>query len=508
MQHGEGRNLFSIKVEKRMRSGTVILLGILIVSISAIPAAGGGLGIPGVGAKAEAMGGTYRGIANDWSAAYYNPAALYYMTENQLTFNEVFTHYRFQYEPDVKYGDRTVGFYRGNIYNRYEILTNPTAGGFFRLPIRGQQYTFGLAVFQPFDKNVSWRVFQPLNNTQTLPDRQLQHNFDAVAFNVTAAYELQEDKLTAGISTGVLRADLIYAGIFLRPNPADPNAPYYNDIASRPNDLITEWQHSDGNGYGFNLRAGVLYKASPRLTVGVSGAIPTTITVDGTSELAYYLPDIQAYHSRSDVRSQIDSVNYILSSGALYSARADFTTKVKLPGQVGAGAAYQVNDRLLVAGDLEYTMWSYFKGYKFDYTFDDPDITRNDDLNVWMRESMAVPVDWHGTLRGAVGAEYAYSDMLRLRGGYAADQTPVEEGSLQPAFFDSGLKHIFSLGLGFVFENVVVDLATQYTYYPESREGGNVYLTSDGVEDRVADNLAGTFKGSAFESILQFTVRF
>ena len=468
---------------------------------------GGGMDIPGVGAKAKSLGGAFRAIANDWSAAYYNPAGLFYVTENQLTFNEVFTNYRAMYTPDVTYDGFPVGFYKGDVRNRYEILSNPTLGGFVKVPIGGQDFVTGLAIFQPFDMNISWQVFQPLNNDFSLPGRQIENNFDAVAINWVGATELMENKLSVGVSAGVLKADLVYGGFFIRPNPANPETPYYNQIASRPNELITEWQRSDGEGYAPNVRAGLLYKAGPKLNLGASVALATNVTVEGDTYFEYYMPDIPSYHSRNDVNVYPDSIFFILSSGAKLQGSGRFKADLKLPGQIAAGAAYLVNDKLRLSGDLQYTLWSRFNGYNFKYTILDR-LSRNDTLNVWLQRNMSVPVDWRNTLRGAIGAEYVYSTMLRLRGGYALDQSAFGNGALHPAFFDPGTRQSFNLGVGLVFENIMLDLATEYVRHPQVTDRGNVYLAGDGGVDNIVDNLAGTYSGSAWESIVQFTVRF
>jgi long-chain fatty acid transport protein len=473
-----------------------------------ISAWGGGMGISNVGAKAQSMGGAFRAIADDWSAAYYNPAGLFYTTENRLTFNEVITHYRAKYTPDIQYGDYEVGFFDGEINNRYKILTNPTLGGYFKLPLFGKDIMAGLAIFQPFDYNNSWQVFHPLNNDAALPGQQIEHNLDAVAINGVLAIELMENQLSFGISAGVLRTDLTYGSFFLRPNPLSEDSAFHSQVASRPNDLITQWQRSEGDGLSPNLRTGLLFKATPRINLGLTYAMKSTVTVDGESSFFYYMPDIPAYHNRTDVKSNHSSINYILSSGARYEAFTSFETEVTLPAQLGGGIAFQVNDKLLVAGDLEYTFWSDFDGYVFDYKFDDSGITLCTLLNVWMVEDMVVPVDWKNTLKGSLGLQYQLSDVIRLRGGYAADQSPFDQGKLHPAFFDPGLKHVFNVGLGLMFENIILDLATGYTTHTETTESGNYDIAANGGPDDITDNMAGTYSGSAFETIVQFSVRF
>lgn len=491
-----------------MRRVTVIFICAMIMLGMTLPAWGGGMSILGVGAKAKAMGGAFRAVADDWSAAYYNPAGFIYMSENQLAFNEVITEYRAQYSPDVTYGGYPVGFFDGNIYNRYEILTNPTAGGFFKLPIKNHDFVTGLAIFQPFDMNIAWQVFEPINNGALLPGQEIEHNFDGVAFNWVGSFELLTNRLSFGWSAGVMKADLVYGGFFLRPNPANPEALYYDDVASRPNELITEWQRVDGNGYAPNARIGLLYKPTPKLRLGGTYAMKTSVTIDGDADFRYYMPNNQAYNTRSDVSKYRDSIFYILSSGVELQAQSSFKSKIHLPSQLAGGIAYQVNDKLLLAADGEYTLWSEFNGYDFQYTFPAGGISRNAELDTWLRQNMTVPVDWRNALRGSFGAEYAYSGMIKLRAGYSFDQSAVKDDTMQPAFFDPGNKQSFNVGLGLVFENIILDFATQYLKYPETTETGNVYLLSNGADDKIVDNMAGTYKGSAWETVVQFTVRF
>jgi long-subunit fatty acid transport protein len=125
-------------------------------------------------------------------------------------------------------------------------------------------------------------------------------------------------------------------------------------------------------------------------------------------------------------------------------------------------------------------------------------------LNDWLVEDMNVPVDYKNTLKGSLGLHYRYSDVVQLMAGYTADQSPANRGTLNPAFFDSGLKHTISGGLGLVWERIIIDLVTGYTAYPESKETGNTDI--DG--NNIVDNMAGTYGGSSVETVLQFTVRF
>lgn len=497
-----------------MNKATVTFLSTIMICFLALPVWGGGMSIWGVGARAKGMGGAYQAIADDWSAAYYNPAGLFYVTENQITFNEVISHYQFKYRPSVTYEGYPIGFYNGNIYNRYKVITTPALGGFMRAPIGGNNVVMGLTLFQPFDANVSWEVFSPLNNDASLPGQQILHNFDAVAVNWVGAFELMEDKLSIGLSAGLLKADLAYGSFFLRPNPANPVEDYYDLIASRPNELITEWTHSSGDGLAPNFRAGILFKPMPDFRFGFSMALPTKLTLEGDSYFYFYMPDIPEFHNRNDVFVFPDAVHNILSSGAVYSVEAvKFETDITLPAQFAAGVAYQFSDRLLFSGGLEYTLWSQFEGYEFKYEFTNTRITRNDTLNQWMTENMVVPADWSNTLRGSLGLEFAYNDMIKLRAGYSLDQSPNSQELdevlfLHPAFFDTGLKNSIHGGLGLTFENVILDIGAQYVFYPDTYQGANEFLEAGSETGKIITNMAGDYSGSAVETVIQFTVRF
>jgi long-chain fatty acid transport protein len=469
---------------------------------------GGGMSILDVGAKAKGMGGAFRGVADDWSAAYYNPAGLFYVPENQVTFNEVFSFYQFKVNPDVRYGGYNVGYINDvDIYNEHRIISNPTAGGFVKTPFYGRDVVAGFAVFQPYDMNIIWNVFNNFNNTTPLPERQVMNNLDALAMNVVLSTELIEDKLSVGISGGLLKGDLIFNDFFLRPTPKDPSAPNFSQIAGRPNNLLTQWQSSTGDGFGVNFRFGMMYRPTNKLSFGVSYATKSTLTIDGTTAYKFYMPDVPS--ANRDYFNFPDSIDNILTSGATFEdVKSDFETDVTFPAQLAAGLGYRLNERWLVAGDLEYTFWEDFDGYVFkstNFDFGAPsNLSRNETMQQWVQVDQAAPVDWDNTLRGSIGIEFMYSEYVTLRGGYSADQSPVKDGSATLAFYDTGLKHSGSLGASIYFEKVTLDLAARYIQYPELTDGSNTDLNNDGV----IDNVAGVYEGHAIESILQVTYRF
>jgi long-subunit fatty acid transport protein len=82
-------------MEMRMGALRFFLLLSLIMILASANLYGSGFSFEGIGVKASGMGGAFRAIADDWSAAYYNPAGYYQIQDNQLSVNTAFFHNRY-----------------------------------------------------------------------------------------------------------------------------------------------------------------------------------------------------------------------------------------------------------------------------------------------------------------------------------------------------------------------------------------------------------------------------
>ncbi|MCK4373217.1 MAG: hypothetical protein KAW61_08715, partial [candidate division Zixibacteria bacterium] len=150
--------------------------GMAVLLLLSSGVAASGFEALGVGSKATAMGGAFRAVADDWSAAYYNPAGYADLLDNQLGANLALFQYRNEITPDYRWGGEfETGMINDRLgYNFDEILNNPSAGLALRFPIFGES-VFGFSIYQPFDYNVKWNLYQPLstyNSKLTLPDNQ------------------------------------------------------------------------------------------------------------------------------------------------------------------------------------------------------------------------------------------------------------------------------------------------------------------------------------------------
>ncbi len=492
---------------------SAIVSVILVFLVSGLVA--GGFEISGVGTKARGMGGAYRAIADDWTAAYYNPAGYATIPDNQLGGNMAFLHYRDEIVPNFKWGGTyETGIFNDRVnYNAHEILSNPSAGFIVRLPVWGET-VFGLSAYQPFDQNITWEMFDLLpayNDSASVPGDQYRNNLDVVAFQLTAAREFSEDKLSLGIGLQILRGDLLFSNLYFRQNPLSASGdPTYDFFADRPYDRIPEWSKNDGNGWGFGLRGGMKWNASEKLDVGVTIGLPFSITISGTTENRFYMPKnntLWQHHDSAQVRN-IGSLGHLFLAGSVVVDEADFETDLDLPASFGFGLAYHPNEKLTVSFDAEYTLWSTFKGFEFIYT-NHRGLTGPADTSAMAREfftsNLSVPVDWKDAGKVMLGISYDYASYLTLLGGLSVDQSPAREvKQFIPQFIDTGDKWGFNFGFITHIERWELGLVTSIQTQPDLGIGGLEEYDTDATMQR----FPGNYKANTYETILSFNYRF
>ncbi len=489
---------------------SLLVLAILVIFTTGLMA--GGFENGGIGTKARGMGGAFRAIADDWTAAYYNPAGYANILDNQVGGLYSFVHYRNEIVPNYKWDDTyETGIYNDRVnYNDHEILSNPAAGFLVRFPVFGET-VFGLSAYQPFDYNITWELFSPIqayNDTVNLPGDQYRNNLDVVAFQLTAGREFSEDKLSLGVGFQLLRADLLYNNLYFRDNPlmssTDPTFDLFQD---RPYDKIPEWSNNDGYGWGFGINAGMLWKLNEKFDLGGTINVPFSITIEGDAVNKFYMPKNNTF-LQDNLDYYLGTVEHLFLAGKPVVVKSDFEAKLDLPTSLGLGLKYQASEKLTLALDVEYTLWSMFEGLTFEYTnvtglvgpADSSALAKN-----FFSTDLSAPVEWENTAEFMLGAMYDYSSIFTILGGLGFDQSPARnETQFTPQFVDNGNKTNISLGVIAHLDRWDLSLVSIYQKQPDLNIEGLDGYNADGVVER----FPGDYKAETYETILSFNYRF
>jgi len=481
---------------------------ILFALLSPAPFASGFLN-SGVGTTAMGMAGAFRAVANDWSAAYYNPAGYAYIRDNQLGGNMALVHVRDDLTPTYRFGGvYETGVYNDRVdYNEHKIFSNPSAGLVLRLPYGNGEIVGGLSAYQPFDNNISWTLYdlpRAYNDSLAVPRDQFTSNIDVVAFQLTLAKELKPDKLAFGIGLQLLRADIYYTDITFRYNPLG------QPFSVRPYDRIPEWSKNDGYGFGFGLNAGLMYKLNDKLTLGISGNIPTKVKVDGSARLEFYMPKISTLVDNPDTTGvDAGTVGYLFAAGSRVVDSADFKTDLKLPASFGIGLAYNVSENLVIALDAQYTLWSRYDGLKFTYS-NHQGLKGAADTAAVARQFFTTDLVRSVTLsdagRVALGAKYNRGPYFTFMAGVAADQSPERRTvEFMPQLVDTGDKLSVSGGAIWHYrQQWDFGISGTYTHAPDLKIPALVDWNQNGFDD----SFPGTYKASRYETVMSVNYRF
>ena len=495
-------------MERRMGIVRFTAAGLIALLLLAPGITASGFEANGLGVKATAMGGAFRAVADDWTAAYYNPAGYADLLDNQFGGNLALFQYRNEITPDYRWG----GVYESGIfndnpgYNFDEVLDNPSTGLALKFPVFGES-VFGISIYQPFDYNVEWDLFRPIityNDQAVLPANQFQNNFDVVAFQVTAAREHITDKLSLGVGLQLLRADLLYTDIIFRNNPYLEIDPEWI-AADYPRDKIPQWISNDGKGYGFGFNLGVKLKQTDNLTLGAVVNVPFSITVKGESSLEFYMP----LYEKPDEVWPLGTVEELFTTGKKIVDSASYEATLKMPSSFGMGLAYQVTEKLMVTMDAEYTLWSRFDGFNFVYS-NHRNLSGPADTIAYMNEfftsDISRPVEWDDTYEIMAGAAFDYSEYLTLMGGFSYDQSPARtEKNFHPLFFDLGDKLTGSFGAQIHLDRWDLGFSTSYTQNPKVTVD-ELIIDEDG--NGHPENFAGAFEGATYQTVFAFNYRF
>ncbi len=473
-----------------MRRFTSILTVVMVLFIAGSVFASG-VAITGIGARATALGGNFRGIANDWSAMFWNPAG--------LTQIEGF-HFGFSTEAIMPVGTYSFAQYDAMPFGLFRTGELENEAKTFFIPALGFVYgmgnmSFGLAVYAPFGLGAEWDVLDSDDYNSGFPGIDYEDNLQVIAIQPTFAYKFS-DKLSVGLGISMTYADILIRTPQYTPNPLiyDPAYASLRDGVLAPMGLTADKygyiltdKELAGDGWGFGANFGLKFDLSEDFSIGISAAYYNDIPLDGLiNATTYYSAIPQATMAQLSqtldgliTMGQIDEATKMAILG-VYSGTKEVQaedvsaeTDVPLPLTAGIGFAYKGINNLLLSADISWTQWS---------SWDVIEIKLEDGSTSELVEK------WEDGLRMGLGAEYTLTDKIALRGGFYTESAAPPDETFTLTIPDAGRRYAISFGGSYDF-----GLFTLYANYEKLLISDRsisewVYNTENGFE-----NMAGDF---------------
>jgi hypothetical protein len=284
---------------------TLILVITLILTFSTLVF---GTTPVGFGAKAAAMGGAFTAVADDGSAAYWNPAGI-----NQLGF--------FTLTPGAGiYGSYDSSF-DYNSLNNSNTFPPPIPSGSMGIPVFAGITT----------KYAGVNAFADISTTAVDNSLYTQLYADGSIYG-TITVATSFDNLMVGVNYKIVKGAKVVEHI------TKIDASNYQDYIDDPSLLGDNWQTSaEGNGYSVDI--GAIYKLNDKLKLGFTGRnLLSSVTWDQTT--TNYIIDPIASADQSQV---------VFEQGTTVKS----TVTSSLPRTFAFGAAYRATKTTLLAVDVE-----------------------------------------------------------------------------------------------------------------------------------------------------------
>ncbi len=377
------------------------LLMVLLLIVPAM-AYGEGYQINFQGARQGGMGHTGTGLNFGASSIHFNPGALGLMGSN-IDFNlggtAILSNNTFQK--------------RGSNYKHESDNPVGTPFFFYGAAKITNNLVAGLGVTTPFGNSLVWG--DDWDGRYLIQDISLA----AIFIQPTLSYRITDNlSLGAGFIYAIGNVDL-HKALPVQGEVGEPAAQ----------------AEISGKTTSIGVNAGVFYQASQSVSLGLS-----------------YRSTIKMEMDRGDATFKVPA------SLQGQFPKTTFHAELPMPGGIQLGSGWQVNEKLLLAADLQYVLWSSYKELNFDFEAESvPD--SNNERN------------FENTLIYRIGAEYTILPQLLGRLGFAYDPTPIPKGYITPETPGAN-KLNYTLGLSYFFtDNISLDLSLMYIKANEREDG-------------------------------------
>lgn len=412
----------------RKTLGSAIVCSIL--GLSAAPAEASGFSAFDSGVKAMGFSGAFTAQASDPTAVFYNFGGLALLEKGKLTLGASGV-----YLNESQFQGTSPGFAAGTAGEQETSLA--PGGHVYAVKKLGDRLKWGTGIYTPYAFETDWS--------------------DAAGFSgrlLTTGAQLQTYDVTTGLAYALTKNLGFGAGVTYRSSTFDvgrridafnPNENERQDVGS----LAVETDASDGIGWS----AGLLHRIGG-FSWGLSYRSAIEIDYEGSGKLTQILTG----------DDQFDALNALVYP---YDRELPITTTISFPDTATLGLAF-ATESLVIAADVSQTGWSRFEGLAVTFPANPA-------------FSQTLQGAWEDAMSYRLGLELGLAKGMKLRFGYALEESPQPDASVAPLFPDAE-RSIFSLGFGRDW----LDIGFQFVS-PSDR----TTLTN-------ADTMNGTYSGNTY----------
>ena len=206
----------------------------------------------------------------------------------------------------------------------------------------------------------------------------------------------------------------------------------------------------DSWGYGWNIAA--QYKPSDCVQAGIS--------------------------FRSRVKQSVKGTATTNPSSPVYPT-VDADGDITLPAMLFAGLNFNVNKTLSIGGGIYWTEWQSYDKLQINFAHSFAGMT-----------TMSSQKDWKNVFRYMIGGEWKAAEHCTLRLGYAFDQAPGPDETVDYIAPDSD-RHLFSIGAGYHKDKWGIDISYTYILITDRDIAGTVSGTYPGKFSDGSAHLVG-----------------
>ncbi len=337
------------------------------------------------------MGKAFAGTASDItdaSTVYFNPAGMSRLEGSHLTLggNAVFTEADFTNDgSSYTVNGNTVPIPGGSSTDETGFIPN----AYYVMPL-SDQFTLGLGAGGPFGLASDFGTTWPGRYSATFSELEVMN------FNATTAWA-PNDQIAFGLGVSYQRIDVTLESQFdstlgISPDPA-------TDSSAR----------IEGDDDGFVFDASVLWTPAPGTNIGLLWREGGDFTLSGSAH--FDLNAACAPEAGLPTGAPPAPTTGTLCAGALSASEGSVVAGAELPDTITLSGSQQLGDRWTLHADIAQTRWSSIQTIAVDNVESGENVTELD-------------LRYDDTLRLAIGASFAMSDIMTWRFGVAKDDAP------------------------------------------------------------------------------------